>query len=362
MVDVTEHRDSVAWAQLRASAVVVLAVTVLGAVLALALSLTRAPQYASTVTLITQVTGSSSDSETQVRTVQALVTSSTLADDLATNTDAGSSRAIQNAISVARPPGSAVLNVTVIDSSRVVSRRIAEAIAPAISTRLNDLNNLPQVTKRGASYSVEPFGQLTTRKVRAAAWRNAAVAAVLSLLVALSVAVFRAQRRPVVADAASAAGAFGSPVLATVPFLARATHPWNAVDAVGGMLSPGVAAAWPADLAHVLVVGSSGSAGADLVIMLGQTFASHGRRVLLVDADLARGRLSRRLGLRKSPGLADVIAGAADAESVVQVVAEGSVPRGLYALSEEATQRLSVLPAGTIEDVRALAAPEVEEM
>lgn len=60
------------------------------------------------------------------------------------------------------------------------------------------------------------------------------------------------------------------------------------------------------------------------------------RRVVLVDADLRRGQVAPRLGLRSgSPGLAEVLAGACELEEVVQ---------------ELASPRLAVVPAGALRE------------
>lgn len=87
---------------------------------------------------------------------------------------------------------------------------------------------------------------------------------------------------------------------------------------------------------HVLVVTSSvpnegkSTTAANLAIM----YADTGRRVLLIEADLRKGRVADYLGLERAVGLTDVLAGTAELDDVLQswntdtltVLLAGSVP------------------------------------
>ncbi|MDT3718633.1 polysaccharide biosynthesis tyrosine autokinase [Pseudomonas oryzihabitans] len=69
----------------------------------------------------------------------------------------------------------------------------------------------------------------------------------------------------------------------------------------------------------LLITSASPAAGKSTVaLQLARVLAEGGTRVLLVDADLRRGRLHRRLQLPRRPGLADVLAGLATAEEAIQ--------------------------------------------
>jgi non-specific protein-tyrosine kinase len=78
---------------------------------------------------------------------------------------------------------------------------------------------------------------------------------------------------------------------------------------------------------------------------LAQTLASSRRKVLLVDADYRNPELSRRLGLGRSRGLSDVLAGVADFEDVVHS-ASPTPTQDLQTSNGAST--LSVLSAGSI--------------
>ncbi|WP_434775987.1 polysaccharide biosynthesis tyrosine autokinase [Pseudomonas oryzihabitans] len=69
----------------------------------------------------------------------------------------------------------------------------------------------------------------------------------------------------------------------------------------------------------LLVTSASPGAGkSSVAVQLARVLAEGGMRVLLVDADLRRGRLHRRLQLTRRPGLAEVLAGLATPEQAIQ--------------------------------------------
>jgi capsular exopolysaccharide synthesis family protein len=74
---------------------------------------------------------------------------------------------------------------------------------------------------------------------------------------------------------------------------------------------------------------------------LAVTLAQGGRRVILVDADLRRGRLAKLFGVVREPGLVDVLEGSSSVENALRWVEAGG-GRHLYLLP---TGRLSSNPA-----------------
>ena len=79
----------------------------------------------------------------------------------------------------------------------------------------------------------------------------------------------------------------------------------------------------------LLITSASPAAGkSSVAVQLARVLAEGGARVLLVDADLRRGRLHRRLQVARRPGLADVLAGLATPEQAIQ----GTVVPGLDCL------------------------------
>jgi tyrosine-protein kinase Etk/Wzc len=69
----------------------------------------------------------------------------------------------------------------------------------------------------------------------------------------------------------------------------------------------------------VTIAGPSPGVGKSFVsVNLAAVLADTGKRVLLVDADMRKGRLHRHFGLERSPGLSDLITGAASVEQAVR--------------------------------------------
>jgi capsular exopolysaccharide synthesis family protein len=98
----------------------------------------------------------------------------------------------------------------------------------------------------------------------------------------------------------------------------------------------------------VLLITSAGSAEGktSLAVLLAVSLARAWRRTLLIDGDLRHAQIHQVFGLEREPGLAEVLRGEADLESVVQ-----STP----------VSRLWTLPAGRLDDhtLQALAQDDV---
>jgi tyrosine-protein kinase Etk/Wzc len=84
----------------------------------------------------------------------------------------------------------------------------------------------------------------------------------------------------------------------------------------------------------IMVGGPSPGVGKSFVsINLASVLADTGKRVLLVDGDMRKGRLHRQLGLERAPGLSDVITGAAALDDAVRATT---------------TPNVSILPTGRV--------------
>lgn len=127
----------------------------------------------------------------------------------------------------------------------------------------------------------------------------------------------------------------GLPILGAVPHLRpRARRGGNGgarlpdediaevVEAMRGVCLSLVYAHGPAT--PMLVTISSPGAGdgkSFLAANLGHTFAEAGHRTLLIDGDIRRGVLHRRLGARRRPGLSDYLRGEVPLDAIVQATA-----------------------------------------
>jgi capsular exopolysaccharide synthesis family protein len=183
---------------------------------------------------------------------------------------------------------------------------------------------------------------------------NIAAAAILGLILALVAAVVSDQLDPRVHNTADVERAGGLPVLAHVPAIASANgqsllgaaRPHPALLESYRMLRARLATGPGAPpLRSIVVAGPRGGEGTSTVAAnLAAAIALSGRRVLLVDADLRRPALHRRLGLPNERGLSSVLGGS-------EVLAA--------ALQATAVPRLSVLTAGpTVENAAELLSTE----
>lgn len=318
----------------------VLAVAVAGAAAGY-LTARLSPTYRSSVDFVVTNTGSATENETTVRTLQALVTSQVVAEDLRSRTGVGlSASAVSQRISVERPPGSGVFSVTVSDASLARSRMLAAAIVPVFQARVQALRGASQGGDTPSSYIVQPWGDgtVTTERVPPPVTRNTAIGVVLGLLLAAVWAAYRLQRRPAVLGAVGAYDAFGSPVLATLPPLDKAGM--SATDAVDLVLGNALTVGWPRPTRCPMLVSlDKGGDYLRLVRALAGRFASMGADVVLIDADVTGKALTRAFGRTGEPGLLETL----DAQRVDDVLVD------LVDADEEDPDagRVAFLPAGT---------------
>ena len=142
------------WSLTRRWWVVVLC-AVIGAGLAAGAVFALPQRTIGTTTMLVDIPVEASDTEALVRTVESLVTTPAVLNDLAggTGVDLGPS-AIEDALTVERATGSAVIEVSVIDSSEEQVRAISEQVVPVIVARLE----ATEATTTGATPGTEPGG------------------------------------------------------------------------------------------------------------------------------------------------------------------------------------------------------------
>lgn len=112
----------------------------------------------------------------------------------------------------------------------------------------------------------------------------------------------------------------GLPILGVVPHL-RTKEPAEVVEALRGLRLNVIHEAAPATGQPLLFTVTSpgpGDGKSFLCSNLAIAFADGGHRTLLVDADLRRGLLHRRLNGNRQPGLADYLMGKTSADEIVQ--------------------------------------------
>jgi tyrosine-protein kinase Etk/Wzc len=184
----------------------------------------------------------------------------------------------------------------------------------------------------------------------------AAIAVAAGLLLGVLLAFGRKALHQGLVDPADAERATGLPVRASVPHSDRQVALERERRGTRRGNQPVLAAEDPSDMAsealrslrtsiqfalmdspnHVIAIGSPrpGVGKSFITVNLARVFADAGKRVLLLDADLRNGSLHNYLGIQRTPGLAEAIAGTVPVADVlhdgalsgVDFIARGSPP------------------------------------
>jgi len=172
--------------------------------------------------------------------------------------------------------------------------------------------------------------------------QNAALGLILGLLVGLVVVSLRDRFDRRIRDPKELESLFRRPVLGEVPLLRDDQDRRIALEAVRFIRTNLTFFSIDRDVRTILITSAEPADGkTTLAWELAAAAASHSDRCLLLECDLRRPAISRRLGLGSGHGLAHVLLGLADLDSTVATVrAPGLVG--------EAGRFVDVLPAGAV--------------
>lgn len=337
-----------------------LALALSAAALAAVVTLRQPTISYSSVTMVVQTSGGANDTETLVRTMIALVESDVLGEALREEVESPlTASEITSSLTVDRPPGSSVLTVYYGDTDETRSIDTARALIPVFQDQVARLE-AGQAGGLAPNYAIQPWGggAVITAEEPAPVLRNALIAALLGLAIGAIGAVLYQQRHALVFDVEGAEEATGLPVV-TLPGpvggdrRSAQLHPADVMASLAGSLpaalgTPGV----PRRI--LLVSADSGRQRTDFAVQFARSLAVSDATVVLVDADLESGRLTRHLGLTKAPGLAECLRGELDPHEALVVADEGPaaglavlpVGLGLPVRSGSAAHALSHLDAG----------------
>lgn len=333
--------------QIRRHAKLVVAVALFGllaAVSAAAVTAAQATRYRSTSVLVVPPTDGRADNEALVRTLAALLSSQPVAADIAQLAGVPLSPAqVQSRIEVERPPDSAVLNVSVVDTSQQRSQLLARQAGPALTARVNDLSQPPTPPTGAATLRIVPVDpDPSTEVLDPPVLRNGVIALVLGLLVAAGANALRPARPAVITSEDDARRAYSLPVHARLPLVGAGARGWNPLDVIDALL----VAEWPPSVGRIAVTGGDSRVSADFVLLLGAAFAAAGRSVTLVDADLERRGLTVRLKADRQVGLVEGVTADASMVAALLPVRAADLPDGLVAFLPEEPAFVRFLPAG----------------
>jgi succinoglycan biosynthesis transport protein ExoP len=157
--------------------------------------------------------------------------------------------------------------------------------------------------------------------------RNLALALILGMIAAMVIALIREKRQDVIHSAIDLGGVGHLPFLGAIPRTATATKIENALNDPRSPQSEAYASVAVAvqqlgggELpSSLLITSSAGGEGKSITALsLARGMSRMGQRTLLIDGDLRRPSLARRLGLSEGPGFADALANEVAPQSVVQ--------------------------------------------
>jgi len=181
--------------------------------------------------------------------------------------------------------------------------------------------------------------------------RNGVLAFIASLFLGVLVALGRDQLAPRIASRRELVRVVGLPLLASIPKTRRVgpppyvmqPHEYDAYNALQVALEFKLA---PRSEHILLITSAVHSEGkSSVTALLGWVLARSGKKTLLVSADMRRPRLHEIVGMRKSPGLSQILAGLDQEDTDYDV--QSNLSQLIWPVSStNARATLHVLPSG----------------
>jgi capsular polysaccharide biosynthesis protein len=326
----------------------ILALGAIGAAAAVVITALRPVQYESTSVLLVPGAATRADNEAVVRSLEALIVSPPVAEDIATAAGANlTAPQVVSRMTVTRPPDSSVLEVSVLDTDQDRSVALARAAGPALVARFNTIaTTVGTAAPSVAEYAVVTVnGDPTSTVVEPPRARNGLIGLGIGLLLGAGLAALRPRRsRPILTEL-EASEAFDTPLYATLPILGSGSWRDHSLDVPDDLLPIG----WPPSARRMVVLGSGGRPTVRLVELLASAITQSGRDVLLVDAEPEERGLTATFDHLGRPGFVDVLSGRADAAASTVLVGAEQLPREMASLVPPDGGRISFLPAGDLD-------------
>lgn len=320
---------------------------------AAALTIAATPQYSSTARLFVstpQAQGSDAYqgglfSQQRVASYADLITG----EDLATRVvdrleldESGESLAAQITSHVV--PETTILEVTVTDPSPQRAQRIAAALSDEFTSFVPELETAPGANRSPIKATIVDSPDVPANPVSPKPLRDLGLAAVLGLLLGLGLALARETLDTTIKSPQDLTEVTGSAILGTVLYDPKALKSPLITDLelhaprveAFKMLRTNLQFVEVDRISKVLVITSAVplEGKSTTAVNLSITLAQAGQRVLLVEADLRRPRVSDYLGLESTVGLTTVLIGRIGVEDAIQtwgedgldVITSGSAP------------------------------------
>ena len=322
------------------------------------------PQYASSVQLNISASSDPSidaayqgtlTSQQRVQTYAKLITGTLVAQRVITKLDLTESpEALASQVSSSVDPETTLLNVTVTDPSRGRARQLAQETAEQF------VSYVPEIETAQIKASITQDATVPTSPVSPRPVRNLGLALVLGLMLGVGLAVLRDILDTTVKSGHTLTELTGLALLGGIQYDSKAgKHPLiTSLDSHAPrlesfrVLRTNLQFLDVDEPPKVFVVTSAvpGEGKSTTAINLALTLAKASQKVLLIEADLRRPRVSTYLRLEPTVGLTTVLVGAIDIDQAIQpyretgldVVTSGTVPPNPAELLQSQTMQTTL--------------------
>ncbi|MEI4280963.1 polysaccharide biosynthesis tyrosine autokinase [Klenkia terrae] len=330
---------------LRSAWWVLVVATLLGGAAAGGLVLASTPQYTADTRLFISTTGSGDDisaavegsvlAKARVSSYAAYLTdlqlSQAVVDDLDLDMTADE---LSQEITASVVPDTVILDVTVTDPSATQAQAIAESIGTQFDGLVAALETPAGQLSSPIQVSVIARPELPTQPSSPQPTRQVPIGLVLGFVLGCALVLIRHKTDSRVRTSAQAAELASGPGLAVIPLddqLAAGTNVLQDREVPSAesfrQLRTSLDFVDVDSPPRTILVSSSlpGEGKTTVSVNLALALTAAGRRVVLVEADLRRPRVTRQLGLVSGAGLTSVLNGSADLDDVLQPVGDGSL-------------------------------------
>jgi capsular exopolysaccharide synthesis family protein len=308
---------------------------IVGGGLALGISLVQTPLYTSSTQLFVSAAAPNSAAETfqggwfteqRATSYARLIAGEELADRVSKRLHL-SPEAIRGKVTASATPGTVLIDVSVTDPSPERARVIAEAIGAEFPPMVDELESPSAGDPPLVRVTVTDPPELPTATSSPDFTRNIALGLAAGALIGAVGAVARVQLDRSVKNAEEATELAGAPVIGAV-LRDAALDKRHTIDRMGDSRTAEDYRQLRNNLQFldvdnpprtIMVSSAVPSEGkTTLVINLGLALADAGQRIVIVEADLRRPKVTTYLGLVGGAGLTNVLSGRADLDDVIQ--------------------------------------------
>lgn len=326
------------WAALRLGWWLPVLGALVGGAVAVVASLVQAPLYTASTQLFVSTTESATASDVfqgsqfsqqRVASYARLLTGKELARRLIDELELDlSPAALTEEVTATPVPETVLIEVTVTDPDPGQARDIAAAVGGLFGDLVAELETPPGAIGSPVRVLVVEPPDLPESPSSPQTTRSTAIGVIAGLLLGAGAALIRARLDRSVRDQDELVGLAGAPVIGVIPKepgLER-SHLVDRRNSSGGteafrQLRTNLQFLNVDQPPRVIMISSSvpSEGKTTLAVNLAVALAEAGRRVVLVEADLRRPRVTRYLGLVGGVGLTNILAGTATVDEVVQV-------------------------------------------